>query len=247
MIYTTNEGTANSTSVPDSSNNNLSGEQTITTMDSSSSRIGNPHHSEVLGISAGLSLLISLMVILIYHKFISYRDDDNLNEIQRRIANLERKLGGINQISVVNREKNPNRYTRQSTLTSQFTAKEKEPEVAVINQSETTSYPPLQISAFSTNKSYIYLNVSDGKLVPSNKQTSYYRVWRENGNLLYEFYCDESKMKKAINNRSVLIDPFCMKEKNSVEADLAKQIISNKPGKLDENFTVLDPTIIKFI
>ena len=54
-------------------------------------------------------------------------------------------------------------------------------------------------------------------------------------------------MAKVINNRSVLLDPFCKKESSSENADNATSIISICPGTLDKiNYAIIEKTIIKF-
>ncbi|MGM9799849.1 MAG: hypothetical protein ACI30M_04110 [Muribaculaceae bacterium] len=94
---------------------------------------------------------------------------------------------------------------------------------------------------------YILLSISDGRLVQaSSSQTPYYRAWRQGGRLLYEFYCDSQKVKKAINNCSAIIAPFCLKDVKSVELNQAEAIKTVQFGELDSNYEILNKTIIKF-
>lgn len=98
------------------------------------------------------------------------------------------------------------------------------------------------------NINYVYLGVSDGQLIESNFLSSYYRAWEYEGKTYYEFYCDESKMAKSINNRSVLIDPFCIKDESSIETAKAKRVETTVPGIIDiSKKTILKQTIIKYI
>lgn len=95
--------------------------------------------------------------------------------------------------------------------------------------------------------SYQALAVSDGKLCPCEiGQTQYYRCWEYEGRLFFEFYCDKSKAAKAINNRSAILDPFCVKNPNSVPVDSAKSMVIEEFGELDNDYNVLSKSQIKF-
>ena len=96
------------------------------------------------------------------------------------------------------------------------------------------------------NVEYEYLTVVDGNLTKASiAQASYYRTWRVNGKLYFEFYSD--KIAKAINNRSVIIEPFCDKDPDSVPADKASGIETCKVGTLNEDYSLNTRTTIKFI
>ncbi len=95
------------------------------------------------------------------------------------------------------------------------------------------------------NAEYEYLTVVDGNLTKASiVQASYYRAWRVNGKLYFEFYSD--KIAKAINNRSVIIEPFCDKDSDSVPADKASDIETCKVGTLNEDYSLNTRTTIKF-
>lgn len=97
------------------------------------------------------------------------------------------------------------------------------------------------------NVTYINLGVSDGKLVPcSVGQTSYYRYWEYEGRFFYEFFCEPSKVAKAVNNRSVIIDPFCQKDSDSVAVDESKSMTINEFGELDGNLNIISKSIISY-
>lgn len=97
------------------------------------------------------------------------------------------------------------------------------------------------------NAIYFNLAVSDGKLVPcSIGQTYYYHYWEYEGTFYYEFFCEQSKVAKAVNNRSVIIDPFCQKDSESVAVDEAKSMVIKQFGVIDQNFNVLSKSLISY-
>jgi hypothetical protein len=97
------------------------------------------------------------------------------------------------------------------------------------------------------NVSYQYLAVSDGRLVPcAVGQTPYYHYWEYEGKFYYEFFCDPSKVAKAVNNRSVIIDPFCQKDSDSVNVDKSKSMKIVEFGELDENINIITKSIISY-
>lgn len=93
---------------------------------------------------------------------------------------------------------------------------------------------------------YIALTVTDGNLtVASTSQVSYYRAWEIDDDIFYEFYSD--KTAKAINNRSVIIEPFCEKDPDSIPADKASHLETTFYGFLNKDYSIKTKTIIKFI
>lgn len=94
---------------------------------------------------------------------------------------------------------------------------------------------------------YKALAVLDGKLTPCEiGQTQYYRCWEYEGRMFFEFYCDKSKEAKAVNNRSAILEPFCVKNPNSVPVDSAKSIITEQFGEINSNYNIISKSHIKF-
>lgn len=94
---------------------------------------------------------------------------------------------------------------------------------------------------------YKALAVLDGKLTPCEiGQTQYYRCWEYEGRIFFEFYCDKSKAAKAVNNRSAILEPFCVKNPNSVPVDSAKSMIIEQFGEIDSNYNIISKLHIKF-
>jgi len=93
---------------------------------------------------------------------------------------------------------------------------------------------------------YVALTVTDGNLtIASTSKASYYRAWEIDDDIFYEFYSD--KTAKAINNRSVIIEPFCEKDPTSVPADQASNIETILYGFLNKDYSIKTKTIIKFV
>ena len=91
------------------------------------------------------------------------------------------------------------------------------------------------------------LAVSDGHLVPcAVGQTAYYRTWEYDGKRYFEFYCEPSKAPKAFNNRSVIIDPFCLKDNDSVPVDEAKTFTTLEFGEIDANLNIISKSLVRF-
>ena len=91
------------------------------------------------------------------------------------------------------------------------------------------------------------LAVSDGHLVScAVGQTAYYRTWEYDGKRYFEFYCEPSKAPKAFNNRSVIIDPFCLKDNDSVPVDEAKTFTTLEFGEIDANLNILSKSLVRF-
>lgn len=84
---------------------------------------------------------------------------------------------------------------------------------------------------------YIELAVINGCLVKEDSEQTYYRAWRENGQLLFEFV-NNDRTRKAINNRTIIVEPFCIKLENSKSPDLSEEIETKTPGILNDDYTL---------
>lgn len=94
---------------------------------------------------------------------------------------------------------------------------------------------------------YTNLAVSDGHLVPCTVgQNYYYHSWEYEGRYFFEFFCEQSKAAKAINNRSVILDPFCQKDSKSVPVDEAKLMEIIEFGEVDKELNIISKSIIRF-
>jgi len=85
---------------------------------------------------------------------------------------------------------------------------------------------------------FIELAVINGNLVKAeSEQTTYYRSWREKGQILFEFV-NNDRTRKAINNRTIIIEPFCIKLESSKSPDNSEEIETKTPGILNDDFTL---------
>lgn len=94
------------------------------------------------------------------------------------------------------------------------------------------------------NAVYTDLTVSEGELAPwSVGWPQYYRSWEYEGRFFFEFSSEQAEAK-AINNHSVIIDPFCQKSTDSVSFEEANQVVTKEYGEIDSNYTVVSKSII---
>lgn len=95
---------------------------------------------------------------------------------------------------------------------------------------------------------YTLLKISDEHLVEAMvNQQSYYRKWEFKGKYYYEFFCDSTKIGKAINNKSVIVEPFCEKDPASTSYDNAKSIETVHFGEIGADNAIIKKAIIKYI
>ena len=87
------------------------------------------------------------------------------------------------------------------------------------------------------NFNFIELAVINGSLVKEESEQTYYRAWREKGQLLFEFV-NNDRTRKAINNRTIIIEPFCIKLESSKSPDNSEEIETKTPGILNEDYTI---------
>lgn len=227
----------------------------------------------IAGISLLISLIVSVVFILFYHRkkrhklyrTIRDRKEELELEIQKKESELKNQLDKLKK-QIDDLDKN-NDSTASVIKNDSSSSDEKSHSISQGNNQKTKrevkeeKYGKKKKSINNDSKEqqkvnnirpddvvYSYLNPSDGRLISSNSQSAaYYRTWTFNGMIYYEFYCDESKMSKAINNRSALIEPFCTKDQSSSEADYASFIETVEPGVLDNNdYAIIKKTIIKY-
>ena len=84
---------------------------------------------------------------------------------------------------------------------------------------------------------YIELAVINGSLVKAESEQTYYRAWRENGQIMFEFV-NNDRTRKAINNRTIIVEPFCIKLESSKSPDVSEEIETKTPGILNDDFTL---------
>lgn len=90
---------------------------------------------------------------------------------------------------------------------------------------------------FAGKLNYIELAVINGSLVKEDSEQTYYRAWRENGQMLFEFV-NNDRTRKAINNRTIIVEPFCIKLESSKSPDISEEIETKTPGILNDDYTL---------
>ena len=86
--------------------------------------------------------------------------------------------------------------------------------------------------------SYNDLTVVNGNLIKAeSEQTTYYRMWCEGGEILFEFV-NNDRTRKAINNRTIIIEPFCIKLEDSKSPDTSEMIETITPGILNDDYSL---------
>lgn len=88
------------------------------------------------------------------------------------------------------------------------------------------------------NSIYNDMTVANGSLVKAeSEQTTYYRTWCEGGEILFEFV-NNDRTRKAINNRTIIIEPFCIKLEYSKSPDSSEMVETITPGILNEDYSL---------
>ena len=216
-----------------------------------------------IGISLVISTLVSIVVIHIYrlrrrHKYtgVEYVYLDTFNELEKRVRALEatqdRNDGLVNDgiVETPNNSVPPidskelsqeEKKSKKELKKEKYGSKKKTRIEKAVLFENTVPLKPDDVS-------YIFLKAADRKLVESDASSSYYRAWIYENVLYYEFHCDRTRIQKAINNRSVLVEPFSVKDGSSIEVDESTDILTTKPGRLDpESYEIIEKAIIKYV
>ena len=83
-----------------------------------------------------------------------------------------------------------------------------------------------------------YMTVVNGNLVKAeSEQTTYYFTWCEKGDILFKFV-NNDRTRTAINNRTIIIEPFCIKLENSKSPDSSEVVETITPGILNEDYSL---------
>lgn len=223
-------------------------------------------------ISLVVSLFISLIVTFLILRFFTNWDDDSLESIVANNVNAELKKykesfkdeiekellsqmkAQLDISSKVNQLFSNKEEGEQSSIDQSISYKEK----LQVFQKKSINGEKLKIKKVELNNIslndvkpegtvFTNLGVSDGRLVEtSGSQPSYYHRWEYNGKYYYELYIDESKIKKAIFNRSAVIDPYCDKHPDSINPDESSIIETIEYGILNSDNSIIQKAIIKY-
>ena len=217
-----------------------------------------PQNVIILGITLFVVLLfVAVISLLVYHKifrqqydsdkFVSKKSfEDFARDVNQKLQNFSDKVDNI-----LNCQASIERPLASSECLNKKKSKKDEKQERYVKKKNIKENGKLleEPSVRSADVEYTYMKVSDGKLEKSDtNQTSYYRAWKQNGKYYYEFFCEETKVAKAINNRGVLIEPFCVKSLDSINPDEAENIETKSPGIIDiTNNSIISKTIVKYI
>lgn len=222
-------------------------------------------------VSLGISLIISILVGFFFYKFTKidnqYLYSDIHEELYREIQRLKRDLNQIKEMKV-EKDIRPS-ISPDEVFQASYEKKDFDHQTNQINQSISSKSKDLIIKGKKEEKKveekkvvkkeeslnikpegtvFTNLGVSEGKLVIiSGNQPSYYREWEFQGQKYYEFYCDDSRLKKAINNRSAVIDLYCEKHPDSINPDDAIRVETIEYGLLDNDYNIKQKAIIKYL
>jgi len=206
-----------------------------------------------------ISLASSVLVVLVYYlirRRCSSRSsnirENEIEELQRQLKDVDIRLNTA--LTTIHGQVNSSqsKETTSSKNRQQEKKRKKQDSTRLQTGSQQTQPPlhdtsPQQAPEAPANVEYVYLTLSDKQLVPAGMgQTAYYRAWHSHGKIYFAFFCDTTKIMKAINNRDSLIAPCCIKASNSIEPNEATNITTVQPGELDNNYQVINPAIIKY-
>lgn len=217
-----------------------------------------------IGISLVISTLVSIVVIHIYrlrkihkHTGVEYVDLDTFNELEKRVRALEKNTqdrnDGLVNDGIVETQNNSDPEIDSKDLSQEEKKSKKELKIEKYGPKKKKRIEKAVLSEITVplkpdDVSYIFLKAADRKLVESDVSSSYYRAWIYENVLYYEFHCDRTRIQKAINNRSVLVEPFSVKDGSSIEVDESTDILTTKPGRLDpESYEIIEKAIIKYV
>lgn len=153
---------------------------------------------------------------------------------------------------VVETKLSENNNVQPSAITEQITQNEEKRSTLIVQNSQQRNEVRSVAKVVEQNPPkdvvYTFLKISDEHLVEAMvNQQSYYRKWEFKGKYYYDFFCDPTKIGKAINNKSVIVEPFCDKDTSSVPYDEAVSIETVSFGEIGSDNSIIKKAIIKYI
>ena len=157
------------------------------------------------------------------------------SELEKKVKELTNQLENLRKDIRAIQEKNikfsPNASGNPSSLSSSDANKKKTKNIN--DRSIVNSYECLTIGG-------------DGNLIHCEEgYPVYYRAWKERERINFEFV-NSDRTKKAINNRSTFIEPFCNKIEDSKLPDESDFIDTITPGILNDDYTVKEKAVIRY-
>ena len=155
--------------------------------------------------------------------------DAKIKELKEELSSKDAKIDELNK-RISSLEKTIRTYEK---------SKDKGNQKEHSNQQTMSPKGPAQVLETSYSLSgYSELTVLNGRLVKAESEhTVYYRSWRKKNKMFFEFV-NNDRTRKAINNRTIIIEPFCIKQDDSKSPDLSEEIETKVPGILNEDYSI---------
>ncbi|ADY35461.1 hypothetical protein Bacsa_0868 [Phocaeicola salanitronis DSM 18170] len=162
-----------------------------------------------------------------YH-YILKRQEERIKQLEQKYSNLEKRIKLFNYTTV---QKNETKDEKTSSSTISW----------IIQQ-------PNEQTEVDLQNNFIQLSIQSGGRLKQAEigDTIYYKAWKEKGQI-YFIFVNSNRTKKAINNRTTIIEPFCDNVGNMKSPNNADSIEIVKEGVLNSNFQVLEKVKIKYV
>lgn len=157
--------------------------------------------------------------------------DDEIKSLNKKIIDLQKEKDDLEK--------------KLTLLCKKENVKSKE-RLKTQNRNENKPNKKEDIEKYTHEFDFIYLTPLEGPLVEAGPEHAvYYRAWRKDGKFYFEFV-NNDRTKKAINNRTSIIEPFCEKVESSKSPDDSEMIATITPGLLNDDYTVIDKAKIEY-
>lgn len=174
-----------------------------------------------------------------------YELKQKLNEKGCKIKSYEKEIEDLQKEKEDLQKEKEDLEKRLTLLCKKENEKSKE---GMITQNRNAVRPnnKEQNEKYTHEYDYIYLTPLEGPLVEAGPEHAvYYRAWKKDGKFFFEFV-NNDRTKKAINNRTSIIEPFCEKVESSKSPDDSEMITTISPGLLNDDYTIIDKAKIEY-
>lgn len=170
--------------------------------------------------------------------------EEKVDDLEKRNSELEKKVKELtNQLEVLRKEIRAIQEKEKDTKPLPNASGNPSP----LSSSDANKKKTNKINGRSIVISYERLTIGgDGNLTHCEEgYPVYYRAWKERDIIKFEFV-NSDRTKKAINNRSTFIEPFCNKIEDSKLPDESDLIDTITPGILNDDYTVKEKAVIRY-
>ena len=167
-----------------------------------------------------------------------------LNEKDNTIKSLNNEIETLKK-EKIDLQKDKENLERRLTHLRKENEKIKE-KIIIQNGNEKRSNNKDETEKYINESDFIYLTPLEGPLVEAGPEhVVYYKAWKKDGKIYFEFV-NNDRTKKAINNRTSIIEPFCEKVESSKSPDASEMIATITPGLLNDDYTIIDKAKIEY-